>query len=112
MKRILIFSVAYHPFIAGAEIAVKEITDHILDIEFDMITVNLDGKQKSFERIGNVNIYRVGRGTIGKFLLPVAGFFKARALQKSEITMQSGALWQARPVLQPRSLKWLTVPFH
>jgi len=28
-KRILIFSIAYHPFIGGAEVAVKEITQRL-----------------------------------------------------------------------------------
>ena len=31
MKRILIFSTSYHPAMAGAEIAVKEITDRLSD---------------------------------------------------------------------------------
>jgi len=46
--KVLIFSLAYLPFVGGAEIAIKEITDRLTDIEFDMITVNLDGKQKEF----------------------------------------------------------------
>ena len=38
-KRILIFSTAYYPFVAGAEVAVKEITDILSsDFEFDLIT--------------------------------------------------------------------------
>ncbi len=81
-KRILIFSVAYHPFIGGAEIAVKEITDRISDVEFDMLTVDLDGKQKPIEKIGNVTIYRVGKGTLGKFLFPIRAFLKAVSLNK------------------------------
>ncbi len=60
-KKALIFSLAYYPhLIGGAEVAVKEITDRISpdQIEFDMITLNA-GKG-TFERIGNVNVYRVG----------------------------------------------------
>lgn len=60
-KKALIFSLAYYPhLIGGAEVAVKEITDRISpdEIEFDMITLNA-GKG-NFERIGNVNVYRVG----------------------------------------------------
>lgn len=82
-KKLLIFSVAYHPFIGGAEIAVKELTDRLTDYDFDMITVNLDGKQKKYERIGNVNVYRVGRGKMGKYILPILGILKANALKKS-----------------------------
>ncbi len=60
-KRSLIFSLAYFPhLVGGAEIAVKEITDRIStnEIEFDMITLYA-GKSR-YERIGNINVYRVG----------------------------------------------------
>ena len=81
-KRILIFSVAYLPFVGGAEVAVKKLTDHLGDYDFDLVTVNLDGKQKTSETIGRVNVYRVGRGTVGKYLFPISGFLKARQLHK------------------------------
>ncbi|MDP2650982.1 MAG: hypothetical protein Q8O98_00140 [bacterium] len=58
-KKALIFSLAYYPhLVGGAEIAVKEITDRIGDVEFDMITLYA-GKERH-ERIGNVDVYRVG----------------------------------------------------
>jgi glycosyltransferase involved in cell wall biosynthesis len=67
MKRILIFSVAYEPFVGGAEIAVKEITNRfghpmskMGNFEFDMVTLNLDGKQMPIEKVGNVTVYRIG----------------------------------------------------
>lgn len=59
-KRILIFSTAYLPFIGGAEIAIKEITDRIGDIEFDMLTLRFDENLPKFERVGNINVYRLG----------------------------------------------------
>ncbi|HEY4500231.1 MAG TPA: glycosyltransferase [Candidatus Paceibacterota bacterium] len=62
-KRILIFSFVYYPrFIGGAEIAIKEITDRISpnDIEFDLIALRLDESLPKFEKVGNVNIYRIG----------------------------------------------------
>lgn len=59
-QRILIFSTAYLPFIGGAEIAIKEITDRIGDIEFDMLTLRFDKNLPKFERIGNINVYRLG----------------------------------------------------
>ena len=74
--KILIFSLAYFPFVGGAEVAVKEITDRLSDFEFDMITVNLDGKQKSEERIGRVNVFRIGKGKASKYTFP----FTAKAL--------------------------------
>jgi len=80
--RVLIVSLAYHPFIGGAEVAVKEITDRIDGIDFDMITVNLDGKQQGVEQIGNVKIYRLGKGKIAKYLFPFSGFKKAKELHQ------------------------------
>jgi glycosyltransferase involved in cell wall biosynthesis len=63
MKKVLIFSLVYYPrFIGGAEVTIKEVTDRIdpKDIEFDMITLRLDKNLPKFEKIGNVNVYRVG----------------------------------------------------
>ncbi len=59
-KRILIFSTAYLPYLGGAEIAIKEITDRIHDIQFDLITLRFDRNLQKFERLGNVNVYRIG----------------------------------------------------
>ena len=80
--RVLIFSLAYLPFIGGAELAVKEITDRISDIEFDLITVNLDGKQPPQERMGNVTVHRIGKGTLAKYFFPSSAFKKAQALHQ------------------------------
>ncbi len=60
IKRILIFSLAYPPFVGGAELAIKEETDRIESIEFDMITLRFDSNLPKFERIGNVNVHRIG----------------------------------------------------
>ncbi|NUM25106.1 MAG: glycosyltransferase family 4 protein [Candidatus Buchananbacteria bacterium] len=75
--RVLIFSLAYLPFVGGAELAVKEITDRLRDIEFDMLTVDLDGKQQPIQQIGNVKVHRVGKGKLAKYLFPFAGFTQA-----------------------------------
>ena len=69
-KRILIFSFAYYPrFIGGAEVAIKEITDRIspAEIEFDLISLRLDSRLPKYEKIGNINVYRVGWSTSRKF---------------------------------------------
>lgn len=93
--RVLIFSLVYYPrFIGGAEVAVKEITDRISpdEIEFDMITLRKHAPV--FERVGNVNVYRVGirwSGTntqsskifpLSKLLFPFLAFLKALSLQR------------------------------
>ncbi len=65
-KRILIFSLAYYPQVGGAEVAVKEITDRLAGFEFDMVTMRFDTSHKTEEKIGNVNVYRVGSGSTYK----------------------------------------------
>lgn len=60
MKKVLIFSLAYFPHhYGGAEIAIKEITDRISDIEFHMVTNRFDSTLPEVERIGNVLIHRI-----------------------------------------------------
>ena len=61
MKKILIFSLAYFPHVGGAEIAIKEITDRIDDIEFHLITLRFENEQQE-ERMGNVLVHRIGNG--------------------------------------------------
>jgi glycosyltransferase involved in cell wall biosynthesis len=95
MRKGLIFSLSYYPhLVGGAEVALKEITDRIpsTDVEFDMITMYA-GKTR-FERIGNVNIYRVGPhikmtgskipriSYFIKFQYVAFAFFKALLLQR------------------------------
>ncbi len=79
-KNILIFSLAYIPFVGGAELAVKEITDRTpSNFSFDMITLRFDKNWQKFERIGNVNVYRISSP---KLLFPFLAFFKAVKLNK------------------------------
>ena len=61
-KRILFFSLTYHPFIGGAEVAIKETTDRIAPEEysFDMITLRFDSNLPKFERVGNIDVFRSG----------------------------------------------------
>jgi glycosyltransferase involved in cell wall biosynthesis len=92
MTKILIFSTAYFPFVGGAEVAVKEITDRLSpkasdgkhQFLFDMITARLDRKLPSKERIGNINVYRLGFGFpfLDKIILAKFGWLKALRLDK------------------------------
>ncbi|MDP3042804.1 MAG: glycosyltransferase family 4 protein [bacterium] len=94
MTKILIFSTAYFPFVGGAEVAVKEISDRLGNEKFsdrggpvfgwDLITVKFNRKSPRFEKIGNINVYRVGLGigAADKFLLPFLGFLKALKLER------------------------------
>ena len=82
--RVLVLSLAYLPFIGGAELAVKEITDRLGDIEFDMLTVNLDGKQQPVQQVGSVKVYRLGKGKIAKYFFPFSGFRQAVKLHQAK----------------------------
>ena len=75
-KKILIFSTAYYPFVGGAEVAIKEITERLMgSFEFDLVTARLQKDLPSFEKIGPVNVYRLGWGhkTLDKIFLPWRG---------------------------------------
>ncbi len=102
-KRVLVFSTAYYPFVGGAEVAIKEITDRLSsDYDFDLITVKMRKDLPDFEKIGSVNVYRMGFGnlTLDKILIPFRGALLARSLNKKNkyfciwammITFASGA---------------------
>jgi glycosyltransferase involved in cell wall biosynthesis len=62
MKKILIFSLAYYPRVGGAEVALKEITDRLPDIEFHMVTMRFSAVDATEEKLGNVFVHRVGGG--------------------------------------------------
>lgn len=94
MRKVLIFSVGYYPkLVGGAEVAIKEITDRLGGaFEFDMLTMYVGDRR--FERIGNVNVYRVGPHVpisgsavpkipyIYKFGYMIGAFFKSLALHQ------------------------------
>ena len=116
MKRILIFSLVYYPkFVGGAEIAIKEITDRLgNNFEFDMVTLKLDSKSPRIEKIGNINIYRVGFGTekyFNKVFYVFSAFIKACSLNNKNHYDFSWAMmsYMGFPAL---FLKWIKkVPF-
>ena len=72
MKRVAIFSVTYHPFIGGAEVAIKEFTARLPEYVFDLYAAKLDDSLPDVEHMGNVTVYRVGTGRrlFDKWLYP------------------------------------------
>ena len=84
MKRILIFSLAYYPHVGGAEVAIKEITDRVRDVEFHMLTLRFRG-EKTAEKVGNVFVHRIGNGSsyLSKILFIPRAAFAARALHSA-----------------------------
>lgn len=111
MKRILIFSIAYYPrHVSGAEAAIREITDRILDIDFHLITLRFDAADAAEERIGNVTVHRVGSGSyLGKMLFPLTASLAARRLHREE---PFDAVWAMMTyMLLPTVLANLPAPY-
>jgi UDP-glucuronate 4-epimerase len=82
-KKVLIYSVAYFPFVGGAEVAIKEITDRLDYYEFHLVTTRFDKKLPKEEKIGNVTVYRVGWGTkFDKYLYFILALRKGLKLYK------------------------------
>ncbi|MDO8619891.1 MAG: glycosyltransferase family 4 protein [bacterium] len=102
--KILIFSTAYLPFVGGAELAIKEITDRLPDISFTLITARFSRGVPARERIGNVEVYRVGFGTrFDKWFLPWLGLRKAKQL---ESTAHFDVLWSMMASQASLSATW------
>lgn len=87
MKHILVFSLAYYPDnISGAEVAIKEITDRIHDVELHLVTLRFKRSHATRERVGNVVVHRVGFGGLylSKILFPLLAALKARTLHRKQ----------------------------
>lgn len=84
LQHVVIFSTAYLPFLGGAELAIKEITDRIHDLHFICITSRMKRSLPAEERIGNVHVYRVGFGIplLDKLLSPVLAAIRVWRLEK------------------------------
>src|SRR3989338_3214165 len=94
MKKVLIFSLAYFPkYVGGAEVAIKEITDRIPDVEFHMVCLRLGPALADREKVGNVFVHRVGFGNTSvwnKFLFQFLAAWKALRLHRQE---RFDAIW-------------------
>ncbi len=101
--KVLVFSVTYFPFIGGAEVALQEITRRLPHIEFDIITAKLSQKLSNFEKINQVNVYRVGSGNrLDKYLYPLRAFLFAKKLQQEQhynLVWSMMATWAGIPSL-------------
>jgi glycosyltransferase involved in cell wall biosynthesis len=87
MKKILIFSMAYLPHVGGAEVAIKELTSRIHDIEFHMVTMCFSPAEPREEKIDNVIVHRVGipgSTLIHKFLFQIFSYIPALRLHRRE----------------------------
>ncbi len=77
-QKIIVFSTTYFPLVGGAEVAMKEITDRLPNIEFHLFCARIKSDLPSTEKIGNITVHRVGFGIpFDKFLLPLLGSISA-----------------------------------
>ena len=92
MKKVLIFSLAYYPHVGGAEVAIKEITDRISDIEFHMVTMRFSSHDPAEEKVGAIHVHRVGLGSsyLAKILFIPRAALVARTLHAKE---RFGGAW-------------------
>lgn len=92
MKKILIFSLAYFPkHVGGAEVAIKEITDRLPDIEWHVVTNRFDSTLPKEEKVGNVIVHRIGIATKN----PSMADLKKLPLNLNKLLFQFGAARKA-----------------
>ena len=85
MSNILIFAADYLPRVGGAEVAMKELTDRLVDHEFLLVCPRYERPLPKQERLGRVSVYRVGFGWSGdRYLMPVLGALKGYWLTRNE----------------------------
>lgn len=94
MKKVLIFSLGYYPYVVGgAEVAIKEITDRISpqEYEFHVLTLRYDTLLPREEKIGNTHIHRFGLTTKH----PSISHLKKFPLKLNKPLFQFWAFWKA-----------------
>lgn len=131
MKRILIFSLTYFPYVGGAEVAMKEITDRLDPnlYAFDMITLRFDSALPKVEKVGNITVHRIGpsmknakvsdrhmpfRLRFAKAVFPITAFFNALSLDSSNVYNMTWALManqSAFAALFFKCVRWKTPYF-
>lgn len=92
-KKVLIFSLQYYPYVGGAEVALKELTDRLGEAyEFHMITAWYDQSLPQQERVGSVLVHRIGLATMH----PAIGDLRRLPLHLNKYLYQILAYWEAR----------------
>lgn len=93
-RRVLVFSTTFHPVSGPAEKALIELMHAMPEVRFDVITAAFaKGAHDAPSPVPNARIYRVGSGRPSdKYLLPLLGFRKARALCREHAYLFTWAL--------------------
>lgn len=106
---VIIFSTAYLPFLGGAELAIKEITERLPRVRFFLITARMAQNLPRREHVGNVDIYRVGIGMpfFDKLCSPLLAMLVARQLMKTHSVAHFWSVMVSFTSLGPFLLKTL-----
>lgn len=82
-KKVLVFATTYYPDMGPAEEALFELSKQMPDTEFHIVTTRFAKGRPVLEEVGSDTVHRVGvGGWLDKFLLPLLGVLKARALHR------------------------------
>lgn len=107
--RVLVLSTTFHPTAGPAEDALVALMRALPDVSFDVITTCF---QKDATRtpspVPNATVYRVGFGNaFDKYLFPILGALKARALTKRQQYFFVWAIFASYAALAALFLKWM-----
>jgi glycosyltransferase involved in cell wall biosynthesis len=106
--RILVFSTAYYPFVGGAEVAIKEISDRNKEHDWVLITARMRKDLPKYEKVGEVHVWRVGLGrSIDTFLLPLFGTFRALSLHAQKKIDFSWSMMASQASIAAGFFTWL-----
>ncbi len=114
---VIIFSTAYLPLASGAELAIQEVADRITDFNFFLLTCRMDRRYSARERIGNIEVRRLGVGVpiLDKLLAPALGMYEARRIMRTvDVSLFWGVMvsyMTLAPVLLKRWRLHKRIPF-
>ncbi len=89
MKRVVVFTTSYFPFIGGAEMAIREITSRLNgSFDFVIITAKRNKNLPTLEKFSEALVYRVGFGNaLDKWILMFFGPILAKKYFKNSETV-------------------------
>ena len=107
--RVAVFAPSYHPLEGPAEDALKKLSDILIGYEFDLFVAKLRPGLPNKEKIGRVNVYRIGSGSkLDKYLLPFVAPFKAASLHKKRDYQAAWGIMASYGSLAAVVFSWLT----
>ncbi len=106
-KRVLVFSTTFYPVSGPAEDALVELMRRMPGVNFDVVTAAFSTNALATESpVPNAKIHRVGNGnSFDKYLLPILGYRKARALHDEHSYLFAWSLFASYGAIAAALLK-------